>query len=167
MKVIIFKKISFSSQLFQQRSCLQWVYDFFLSVDDFFFFLLYQLFLLPSSIFPLWFSHFYLGLSWFLRPSLCSLSVFLITHYLSFCSSSEISVAISKAFLWDLPDSIIKWIHGGVFVKMDPFFFFFGGGVACPGTLIQFLKTNQDKNNQLIFLPVCKILLAVILHIDL
>ena len=120
-----------------------------------------------SSIFPLWFSHFYLGFPWFLRPSLCALSVFLITHYLSFCSSSGIGVAISKAFLWDLLDSIIKWIQGGVFVKMDPVCLFVCLFLPCPRTLIEFLKTKQDKNNQLIFLPVCKILLAIILHIDL
>ena len=161
---MIFKKISFSSQLFQQRSCLQWVYDFFLSVDDFFSFLSWSC--CWSSIFPLWFSHFYLGFPWFLRPSMCALSVFLIIHYLSFCSSSGIGVAISKAFLWDLPDSIIKWIQGGFCVKMDPGFFFVFF-LPCPRTLIEFLKTKQDKNNQLIFLPVCKILLAIILHIHL
>ena len=111
-----------------------------------FFFFLSQLVLLPSSIFPLWFSHFYLGLSWFLRPSMCSLSVFLITHYLSFCSSSEISVAISKAFLWDLPDSIIKWIHGGVFVKMDPFFLC-GGGSRLPRDTHSVFK-NQSRWKQ-------------------
>lgn len=115
----------------------------FLPICGWFFFFLSQLVLLPSSIFPLWFSHFYLGLSWFLRPSMCSLSVFLITHYLSFCSSSEIPVAISKAFLWDLPDSIIKWKHGGVFVKMDAFW----GGGALPRDTHSVFK-NQSRQKQ-------------------
>ena len=187
---MIFKKISFSSQLFQQRSCLQWVYDFFLSEDDFFFFsqlvllLFFHLFLCGFHTFILVF----LGslekavaphsstLAWKIpwteepgrlqsmgsrrvghdwatslpfRPSMCALSVSLITHYLSFCSSSGIGVAISKAFLWDLPDSIIKWIHGGVFVKMDPVFCFCFCFALPKDTHSVFKNQARQKKNNL------------------
>lgn len=72
------------------------VCNFFLSADDFFPFSVDLAVFLPSFLCSF---HTYLGLPWFLRPSMYALSVFLITHYLSFCFSRLVGVKISDAFL--------------------------------------------------------------------